>query len=281
MTRETSCPFPIEGIHVYVSRYVRRLPDLTGKRVVDIPCGTGRATWEFAEKGAEVLAFDLFPEFLRVPTVKARYADMQEPLPVEEASVDYIVCEEGIEHVPNQLAVFEEFNRILKPGGKLLLTTPNDSHLRARLARFLFETDYWKRMPPTEIDSVWFAGDRTDKLYLGHLFLLGVQHLESLAAFSGFEVTRRFRTIVSPTSIALTLPLYPFLAASSLLTYLTYRKRNSHVDERVRKEVLWKRVQLNLSLKTLCCKHIFWELTKTESLAQNRQRLRNLVRRAA
>ncbi len=273
--------FSEEGVHQYLVRYIRRLDDLSGKRVLDIPCGEGRATWEFRRKNAEVIALDLFPEFLRVADVEARYADLTEPLPVESASVDYVVCEEGIEHVPNQLAVLEEFNRVLRPGGRLLLTTPNDSHLRARIARLLFETDLWKRMPPTELDSVWFANDASDKLYLGHLFLVSVQHLQSLATFSGFQVTNRYRTTIGKTSVALTMAAYPLLVLASLATYLAYRRKNRHVAEPVRKKILWERVKLNLSLKTLCCKHIFWELTKVESLAENRARLKRLVRRAA
>ena len=76
----------------------------------------------------------------------------------------YIICQEGIEHIPNQLNVLEEFNRVLKKDGILLITTPSNSHIRARLSHFLLETDLLRRMPPTEVDSIWFAENDTDKL---------------------------------------------------------------------------------------------------------------------
>ncbi len=279
--RSLHCPFRINGIHQFVSKYIRDLDSQAGRRVLDIPCGAGRATWEFKQKEAEIVALDLFPQFMGASQVTAQFADLTESLPLQSDDFDWVVCEEGIEHVPNQLAVLEEFNRVLKRGGRVLLTTPNDSHLRARLSRFLFETDIWNRMPPTEIDSVWFAEGRSDKLYLGHLFLLGVQQLQSLATFSGFRVTRRVRTEVSGTSAILAAVCYPILVLLTLVTYFSYVRKNSHVDERVRKEVLWERVKLNLSPKTLCCKHIFWELTKVEDLAETRSRLKALTRHAA
>ena len=66
-------------------------------------------------------------------------------LTVASESIDYIICQEGIEHIPNQLKVLEEFNRVLKKDGVLLITTPNNSHFRARLSHFLFETDIRKK----------------------------------------------------------------------------------------------------------------------------------------
>ncbi len=172
--------FPIEGIHRHVVKYIESLPDLSGKVVLDIPCGSGKASYEFQRKGAKVIALDLFPEFMEVSEIGASYADLSEKLPLGDESVDYIICQEGIEHIPNQLYVLQEFNRVLKKNGVALITTPSNSHIRARLSYFLFETDFYKRMPPTEIDGVWFANNKQDKLYFGHLFLLVLQSSYSL-----------------------------------------------------------------------------------------------------
>ena len=276
MAKQNHYNFPTSGIHKYVVEYIKSLPDLSGKNVLDIPCGDGRASYEFKKKGANVIALDLFPNVMKVDEVSAQYADLTELLPVESESVDYIICQEGIEHIPNQLNVLEEFNRVLKKDGILLITTPNYSHVRARLSHFLLETDLWKRMPPTEIDGVWFADNNIEKMYFGHLFLLGVQHLQSLITFTGFKVNRRIRTDIGKTSLITGLIIYPFLALFTLLSYLVYKKKNTHVDQEQRKEILWERVKLNLSPITLFYKHIFYELKKIKNLDEIRSELRNI-----
>ena len=45
-------------------------------------------------------------------------------LPLPEASLDSILCTEVLEHVPDPLAVWREFHRVLRPGGRVLLSTP-------------------------------------------------------------------------------------------------------------------------------------------------------------
>lgn len=269
---------PLRGIHKHVASYIRAMPDLNGKLVVDIPCGDGRTSKEFLDRGATVKAFDLFPDFMALEELEAEYADLAEPIPMEANSADIIICQEGIEHIPNQLAVLEDFNRILKPGGTLLVTTPSNSHMRARLSHFLFESDYWKRMPPTEIDSIWFADENSDKLYFGHLFLMGVQHFESLVAISGFKTLQRRRSQLGNTSLLLGAVLYPLLLLTTLLSYFVYRQKNSHVPAEQRKAVLWRRVKLNLSPTTLFYKFIFWELRKDCDQEQYTARLRALNR---
>ena len=258
--------FPATGIHKYVTEYVRSLPDLSGKTVLDIPSGDGRSSFEFKKKGADVIALDLFPDFMKVDAVTAKFADLSGTLPQKNESIDYIICQEGIEHIPNQLNVLEEFNRVLKKGGILLITTPNKSHARARLSYFLLETDLWKRMPPTEIDGVWFAGEAETKLYFGHLFLLGVQHLQSLMTFTGFKVNKRIKTDAGNTSIILGVVLYPLFVLFTLLSYFLYRKKNSHIEQNKKNSILWERVKLNLSPTTLFYKHIFWEVEKNKEL---------------
>jgi len=138
MKAEEGYNFPKSGIHRYVAKYIRTLNDLSEKVILDIPCGDGRSSYEFFKKGSEIKAFDLFPQFMKLMEIEAKYADLTEILPIEDSSVDYIICQEGIEHVPNQLKVLEEFNRVLKKDGILLITTPNYSHFRARLSRFFW-----------------------------------------------------------------------------------------------------------------------------------------------
>ncbi|MFQ5634377.1 MAG: class I SAM-dependent methyltransferase, partial [Gammaproteobacteria bacterium] len=273
--------FAVTGINRFVYAYIRSLPDLSGRVVLDIPAGDGRASQEFLRKGAIVKPLDLFPEFLKVSGLEGGFGDMGDPLPLSDASVDIVMCQEGIEHVPDQLGLLNEFNRVLKPGGRLLLTTPSLSHVRARVSHMLFETDLWRRMPPTELDSVWFSESRSDRIYFGHLFLLGVHHLRTICSISGFEIRERIRTQIGWTSVFLGVLLYPLLVLTTLITYRTYSKKKRDIPSAARKRIWGDHVRLNLSPKTLFCKHIFWVLEKRRSSEEQRLDLVRLVDRSA
>ena len=278
MTIPKTHNYPKTGINYFVTEYIKTLPNLTGKVVLDIPCGDGRATYEFMKKGASVKAFDLFPEFMKLEEVTAEYADLSESLPIQSNSIDYIICQEGIEHIPNQLRVFEEFNRVLRKGGILLITTPNYSHVRARLSHLFLESDYWKRMPPTEIDSIWFAENDSSKLYFGHLFLLGVHKFQTLLSITGFQVNKRIKTDLGNTSLVLGIFMYPLFLLINLISWGTYRKKNDQVPQAVKDPIFCERVKLNLSPKTLFCKHIFWRLQKELELSEVVTKLKSLSR---
>lgn len=61
--------------------------------------------------------------------------DLNQPLPLEESAFDSVLCSDVFAHIYNQQQLMQEFGRILKPGGKLLLTTP---------------FSYWISEPPHE-----------------------------------------------------------------------------------------------------------------------------------
>lgn len=67
-------------------------------------------------------------------------------IPVPDASFDAILCSEVLEHIPNPIAALQEFSRILKPGGTLLMTAPFSSlahftpfHFASGLNRYWYE----------------------------------------------------------------------------------------------------------------------------------------------
>ena len=268
---------PQSSIDQYVMPYIESLPRLDGKVAVDIPSGEGRASYMFAQRGADVRAFDLYPEFTTVEGVETEFADLNDRIPLEDASADYLICQEGIEHLPNKVDLLAEFNRVLKPGGTLILTTPNFSSARVRFWMLLAESDSGRRMPVSEIDSIWFSEKRSDRLYFGHLFVIGVQPLQTLCRISGFEVVERRRTAWSTSAIVFGLLIYPFAIVGSLLAYLRYSRANRHVDEATRRSILWDRLKLNLSPQTLFGKHIFWVLRKTADTDECVEELKSLV----
>ncbi len=261
--------FGTSNIKHFVSAHLRGRADLSGATVVDLPAGAGEMSAVLREQGATVEAYDLFPEFFAVPGLDCRRADLAEALPIATAHADLVLCQEGIEHLPDQLGALHEFNRILKPGGTLLLTTPNVSHLRARLSHFLVENDLYNRLPPNEVDSIWFsgsAGDQGGALYYGHIFLLGIQKLRVLARLAGFRLVRLHSVKASGSALLLGVCL-PFVALANLYAYLASVRRNPHLEHDWKRSVYGEVLALSLNPNVLFGKHIFAEFAKESTPA--------------
>ena len=113
--------------HVY--RYRFAIPYVVGKRVLDIACGEGYGSAAFLEAGAmSVIGVDISEETCRHARSKygidARVGDAQ-AIPLPDQSVDVIVSFETIEHVSEPIAFLGECARVLAPGGKVVISTPN------------------------------------------------------------------------------------------------------------------------------------------------------------
>jgi SAM-dependent methyltransferase len=103
------------------------------QHVLDIPAGNGVLSARLLAAGHRVVAADLVPEGFGVPGVECVPADMSQPLPFEAGRFDVVACLEGIEHLRHPYAFVEECRRILRPGGCLILSTPNVLKLTSRV----------------------------------------------------------------------------------------------------------------------------------------------------
>jgi SAM-dependent methyltransferase len=93
-----------------------RAQDMRGFRVLDVGCGE-RPYEELLVGAAEIVGFD-------VPGNP--YADLHgsiDALPVEDASFDVVLCLQVLEHVPDPAAAVRELRRVVRPGGRVLLST--------------------------------------------------------------------------------------------------------------------------------------------------------------
>ena len=136
------------------------------------------------------MPFDLFPEYFILEDIECVRANIAEGLPVEDAKSDFLICQEGIEHFSDQLACMKEFNRVLKKGGGLIITTPNYSSLRAKMSYLLSESERFNSIiAPNELDSIWMSKQNiTNELYYGHIFLIGILKLRCYGKLAGFKI---------------------------------------------------------------------------------------------
>ena len=259
-------------------RYFKTLGRLDGKVVVDIPAGHGQISIPLQQQGATIKALDLYPEKIQGEGIEKIYADMNHRLPLPDNSVDFILCLEGIEHIHNQFGLLVELNRILKPGGSLILTTPSLSHIRARLSTLLVESEYWKRMPASEVDSVWFSETESSRIYFGHVYLINASHLRTLTALSGFSIQQRLWTNISTSSVVLSVLFYPFIVLASFIALIdSWRKHRNDMNAEKRR-IYWEQLRINISPVTLFCKDIFWVLNKQRNFHENIDFLRKMQR---
>lgn len=105
-------------------------------RVLEVAAGSGAFTRRLLQLGYAVEACDLYPEQFKVGEVPVKFADLSKSIPYESDSFEYLCCLEGIEHLEDQFAFVRECWRVLRPGGRLLLSTPNVLGLASRWRYF-------------------------------------------------------------------------------------------------------------------------------------------------
>jgi SAM-dependent methyltransferase len=107
--------------------------------VLDFPCGTGWLQDALSGPGWQYHGADLYCE----PNVPGfRLADLQERFPYADGQFDYVACLEGLEHIENYHHVLREAQRVLKPGGTLLVSTPNPLNIKSRRRYYWSGTFY-------------------------------------------------------------------------------------------------------------------------------------------
>jgi ubiquinone/menaquinone biosynthesis C-methylase UbiE len=101
---------------------------ISGRVIADVGCGTGRH-WSklYEKKPARLLGFDVSQGMLDILQEKYPQADTRllrdTTLPgLGTASCDLVISTLTIAHIPDPEAALTEWNRVLKPGGQILLT---------------------------------------------------------------------------------------------------------------------------------------------------------------
>ena len=104
---------------------------------LDFGAGTGQLTRRLARSGRfrSVTGADLYGRAADLPQeIRWIEGDLNEPLPQPPSSFDTVIAAEVIEHLENPRAVCRELFRLLRPGGRAVLSTPNNESWRALVA---------------------------------------------------------------------------------------------------------------------------------------------------
>ena len=114
-----------------------------GDRALDLGSGEGTFTAELAKAGADAIGVDVAEVALARarnahPELDFRLVELDGPLPFTGGAFDLVWASEVIEHVADTEHWLREVLRVLAPGGRLVLTTPN--HPRLALALHGIET---------------------------------------------------------------------------------------------------------------------------------------------
>ena len=241
----------LENQFPQMSRLERKVLSLAEKlptgKLLELAPGRGVLAAELARLGREVDALDIHPESFVAPRVGVRLmaGNLDEPLPFGDSTYDTVVCCEGIEHLEHQYRFARELARVLKPGGNLILTTPNINNAASRL-RYFFTGFYALAARP----SSEFSRDRR----IEHIYPLTFWQLRHILHTSGLIIEKVATDHLRKSSIFLAL-LYPFsflatLRAMSKEGEVRQRKVNYEIARQMHSSALFfGRTQIILARK--------------------------------
>ena len=116
------------GRRALVNRLLSKYIGNEKKTFLDIGCGTGNMVEILSAQGHKVVGLDLLPQGLHstrhsVPNSMLIQADLSIQLPLSDNLFDVVIVLDVLEHLDDE-SVLEEANRVLLPGGIILLTVP-------------------------------------------------------------------------------------------------------------------------------------------------------------
>jgi len=120
-------------------------PSIDRPKLLDVGSGRGRFTAKLRSLGFDVVGIDPVPAV--VQSARELYPDVNfqlasaTSLPFPDHSFDLAICVETLEHIPDTQLAIQEINRVLKPGGKLIII---DKNIRSFHHLYFIPTALWK-----------------------------------------------------------------------------------------------------------------------------------------
>jgi SAM-dependent methyltransferase len=160
--------------------------------VLDLGCRYGALSRAYLE-GNELLGLDVDREALAEAEklgIETRWADVEQPLGLDDASFDVVVAGELLEHVRDPEALVAEVRRVLKPGGRFVGSVPNSYRVKNRL-RFLLgrapeqDPTHLHMYAPADVRALLAGWDDVELRFIaGRLVLLNARLFANDVVFS-------------------------------------------------------------------------------------------------
>jgi 2-polyprenyl-3-methyl-5-hydroxy-6-metoxy-1,4-benzoquinol methylase len=155
-------------------RILPLLPRDTRSRILDVGAGQGYLSRRLKDLGYDVEACDFRADDFRCPDIPFLKADLNAAIPAGDDTYDCVVSVEVIEHIENHFRFIRELVRVTRPGGLIVITTPNTLSLTSRLHYFLYgytdcaplpldpglEHYYLQHINPISLPEILFALER-------------------------------------------------------------------------------------------------------------------------
>ena len=158
----------LDRLRKIMKTITRRMPAPAQNKIADIGCGQGNLSLLLAEQGYLVTAVDISPAYLEYARLKQESGQVRwvqgnfDQLDLQDG-FDAIVLGELIEHCAYPEDFIQQAMQYLKPGGILVVTTPNASMFRNSLPTF---GQLRKREDRAHLETCQFGPDGADHLFL-------------------------------------------------------------------------------------------------------------------
>lgn len=130
-------PITMPETHKRFLKFFKKKSEPANLKVLDMGAGHGAFTKKLFDMDYDVHACDLFPELFKFDKVECKKVDITDIFPYPDNTFDLVIAIEVSEHILDHETFFSETSRILKPKGKLYISTPNIVSMKSRM-RFLF-----------------------------------------------------------------------------------------------------------------------------------------------